>query len=105
MSYTATSGSRYRVELRDGPYRQVNLDNGTTRCVYREPPPLPPGVDEVGWEALTTPGATWQFEAAYRDSEVLDPVRFPSPKALSDASMRVPLPTAISAALEALRQA
>lgn len=105
VSYTATSGSRYRVELREGPYRQVNLANGTVRCVYREPPPLPPGLDEVSWKAMTAPGATWRYEAAYRDSEVLDSVRFPSPKALSDASMKVSLPAAISAALEALRQA
>ena len=89
-------------ELREGPYRQINLSTGTVRLVYREPPP---GGNEPTWESLTLPGATWNYEAAYRESEIHDARRFPTPKALSDASMRVPYPAAISKALEALRQA
>lgn len=102
VCYTAASGAPYRVELRDGPYRQVNLEKGTVRCAYREPPP---GGDEPTWASLTAPGATWQYEAAYRDSEIHDARRFGSEKALSDASMRVSYPAAISTALEALHQA
>ena len=100
--FAAISGRCYRAELREGPYRQINLSTGTVRLVYREPPP---GGDEPTWESLTAPGATWHYEAAYRESEIHDGRRFPSPQALSDASMRVRYPAAISKALEALRQA
>ena len=100
--FAATKGSCYRAELREGPHRQVNLSTGTVRLVYREPPP---GGNEPTWESLTAPGATWQYEAAYRESDIHNARRFPSPKALSDASIRVPYPAAISRALEALRQA
>ena len=98
----AANGRSYRAEYREGPYRQINLSTGTVRLVYREPPP---GSNEPTWASLTAPGATWHYEAAHRESEIHDARRFPSPKALSDASMRVPYPAAISRALEALRQA
>ena len=100
--FAATNGIYYRAELREGPHSQMNLSTGTVRMVYREPPP---GGDEPTWESLAAPGAIWQYEAAYRDSEIHDARRPPSPKALSDASMRVPYPAAISTALEALHQA
>ena len=97
-----TQSRSYRVELRDGPHRQINLATGTVRATYRAPPP---GGNEPTWESLTAPGAIWQYEAAYRDAEIHDARRFPTPKALSDASMRVPYPAGISRALETLRQA
>ena len=102
MIFAATNGTCYRAELREGPHRQVNLSTGTVRLVYREPPP---GGNEPTWKSLTAPGATWHYEVAFRESEIHDARRFPTPKALSDASMRVPYPAAISKALEALRQA
>ena len=90
----AANGSCYRAELREGPYRQINLSTGTERCVYREPPPE--GYEPT-WESLTAPGATWHYEAAYRESDSL--------RARSSASVRVPYPGAISRALEVLHQA
>ena len=100
--FASTNGATYRAELRVGPYRQINLSSGTERLVYREPPPEG---KEPTWASLTAPGATWGYEAGYRESEIQDAQRFPTPKSLSDASMRVPYPPAISRALEALRQA
>ena len=105
VTFVASNGTTYRVELREGAHRQINLATGTVRTAYREPPPLPPGMVDWSWAALTAPGHTWQYEAAFRESEVCDGRRFPSAKALSDASVRVPYPTAISSALEALMQA
>lgn len=104
--YAAANGTRYRVELREHGHRQVNLKTGTERFVCREPPPLPPGVSfdwNFTWEGLMAPGATWAYEAAYREAEVRG--QQPSQKELSDASMEVPYPEAVSRALEALRRA
>ena len=70
--------------------------------VYSEPPLEG---NEPTWASLTAPGASWGYEAAYREPEIQDARRFPTPKALSDVSMRVPYPVAISRALEALHQA
>ena len=97
--YRAASGARYRVELRR-PGRQVNLETATVRGIYRQPAPPLPGM--LPWEAMVTPGATWQYEAAFRDDEVR---KFRSQKELTDARVQVPYPEGVSRALETLHRA
>lgn len=96
LIYTGTNGRKYKILLMHPPM-QISLLTGTTRGVTRHPAPAPPGTPP--WIAHILPGATYRYEAGYRDREIL------SVRNLGEVRRQVPYPEPISKALEALGQA
>lgn len=99
ITYSAGNGCRYRVEL-GSPHRQISLRTGTVRAVYREPAPAAPDIPP--WVAIILPGATWQYEAGFRDGEISSTIGF---GALNAARRKIAYREPISKALDALHQA